>query len=1077
MIMKNPSVAFRLWLAALTLIATLAVDAHAQDRVRPWPVLILPPRPEASKPMQLKEMEVRAHMVGLHVEATTTLTFFNPNQRQLEGELVFPLPDGAVVTGYALDVNGTMRNGVVVKKEKARVAFETEVRRGVDPGIVEQVAGNLYRTRIYPLPPEGVRRIRLRYVAELPANEKGEAAWHLPLPVGETIGKLSIRVEVAKGLVTPEIGGFGNLHFGTMYNSWVAETHLDNAKPGDELWVALPKLPAQLAAVERTLNGDHFFAISDLPGPSGKPGDGKAPKKLGIAWDASGSRSQDTLQKEVQLLQELFKKWPKQEVTLIVFRDHPEDARAFHGDTDALIRTVADAFRDGGTDLSALATKVRGESEVDRWLLFTDGFDTIGERMPDFAKRRVTAVVSQSIAHRELLRQVCADSGGQLVDLQQLDPVAAAEAIVNPPPTLVAITGSGVTEVQGIGAVAHGRVSVHGVLYADETELTLEYSDGRRSAPVKLAKKPVTAVGSLLACVWAANRVHRLSVRPEDNESELLELGRLFGIVSPATSLIVLENVDQYVRHDIQPPASEPELLTQWRERKAAIAKQGEQQRSAKIDRVLAMWKERVNWWEKKFDVSPEFKWKSEDKTDVSPTVGGAVMSSARSREVHRSFSSSFSGGAAGAVAHAPAAPAPGELSKQKACEQSGATATIAIKPWDPATPYLAAIKAAAKENRYRTYLRHRQLRSTSPSFFVDCGEYFLAQGETVLGIRILTNLAEMKLDDAPLLRVLAWRLEQAGQVDRAIMLLRKVAKLRPEEPQSCRDLALALAERGKPHRSPADLGEAMSLLERTVMTEWARFPEIEVIALEELNALITWVKSRGWVEMPKIPKLDERLQKNLDVDVRIVMSWDADNTDVDLHVLEPSGQEAFYGANRTAIGGLVSRDFTQGYGPEEYLVHRAQPGIYKIFAHYYGSQQQTVTGPATITATVFTNFGRPAQTKQVLSLRLDKPKDKQPIGEIQIGDVKQPIPPRDDKKVSSKAIDRSTFRALTVGQSAEEVKRLLGEPVEKEGDVWIYRVEAREYRHEYRVKITAEKGLISAKEIFPGNAALILVQ
>ena len=32
-------------------------------------------------------------------------------------------------------------------------------------------------------------------------------------------------------------------------------------------------------------------------------------------------------------------------------------------------------------------------------------------------------------------------------------------------------------------------------------------------------------------------------------------------------------------------------------------------------------------------------------------------------------------------------------------------------------------------------------------------------------------------------------------------------------------------------------------------------------------------------------------------------------------------------------IGGLVSRDFTQGYSPEEYLVRRAAHGMYKIDA------------------------------------------------------------------------------------------------------------------------------------------------
>ena len=55
-------------------------------------------------------------------------------------------------------------------------------------------------------------------------------------------------------------------------------------------------------------------------------------------------------------------------------------------------------------------------------------------------------------------------------------------------------------------------------------------------------------------------------------------------------------------------------------------------------------------------------------------------------------------------------------------------------------------------------------------------------------------------------------------------------------------------------------------------------------------------------------------------------MTWHADNTDIDLWVTEPSGEKAFYQHNRTTIGGLVSRDFTQGYGPEEYMVRAIAP-------------------------------------------------------------------------------------------------------------------------------------------------------
>lgn len=990
--------------------------------------------------MQLREMDVRARIVGLHAEVITELTFYNPNRRLLEGELQFPLPDGAVVTGYALDVNGQMVDGVVVKKEKARVAFETEVRAGVDPGLVEHVAGNVYRTRIYPLPAQGSRRIRLKYVAEVPTDAHGDAACFLPMPIGETVSRLSIRVEVAQGVVKPEIGGFGNLRFRSFHNVWIAETELRDAKPGEDIWVALPNLPPQIAAVERTPDGEVFFAISDLPvavlksRPTPEP-----PRRVGIAWDASGSRNGEHLQKEITALKQLGV-----ELVVLVFRDRPEPIRPLR-DPDSL----RDIAYDGGTDLAAAADAIRA-SEIAHWLLFTDGLDTLGDRLPDFGDKHVTAVVSQTVAHRELLRQVCAS----VVDLQRSDGVL----ILAPVTRLVRVHGTGISDVQGLGATAEGRVSIHGKLTANASELRLEYSDGHTSAPIRISRENA-AEGVLLASVWAARRAQQLAVRADANEEQLLVLGRRFGVVSPVTSLIVLENVDQYVRHDIEPPSSLPDLRRQWQERKAALAKQEPQKRIRKLERVLAMWKERVAWWEQIHRVPPDFKYQAELRKEggLGERIAGALSAlggaMAPAQEPRRAMERLARAVPQAAVLGAAA------VADLKASESRPADATIVVKPWDPAVPYLSALKAAAKENRYKTYLQQRKQFAQSPSFFVDCAEFFLREGDKTIAVRVLTNLAEMKLEEASLLRVLAWRLQQAGELQRAIVVLRKVQKLRPEEPQSHRDLALALAEAGQ-------TAEAVELLAEVVRGEWQRFEEIEVIALEELNALLARTK------LPPPPSLDPRLIKNLDVDIRIVMSWDADATDVDLHVVEPTGEEAAYNHNRTRIGGLVSRDFTQGYGPEEYLVRRAVPGLYKIFAHYYGSRQQTVIGPATITATVFTDFGRPTEKKQVLTLRLDKPRDRAEIGEVRFaGDKPFPVIKGGGRGEEPEPLSREAFRAIRVGQPAEEVRRQLGEPERKEGDVWFYRRGDRRYKIEM-----SESGRVrSVIEILPGGAKMIL--
>lgn len=97
---------------------------------------------EATRTLALSRADIRIALTGFLSQTTMTLTFRNDTDRVLEGELVFPLPEGATVSGYGLDVNGEMVDGVPVEKAQARIAFEKEVRKGVDPGLVEHVTGN-----------------------------------------------------------------------------------------------------------------------------------------------------------------------------------------------------------------------------------------------------------------------------------------------------------------------------------------------------------------------------------------------------------------------------------------------------------------------------------------------------------------------------------------------------------------------------------------------------------------------------------------------------------------------------------------------------------------------------------------------------------------------------------------------------------------------------------------------------------------------------------------------------------------------------------------------------------------------
>jgi hypothetical protein len=215
----------------------------------------------------------------------------------------------------------------------------------------------------------------------------------------------------------------------------------------------------------------------------------------------------------------------------------------------------------------------------------------------------------------------------------------------------------------------------------------------------------------------------------------------------------------------------------------------------------------------------------------------------------------------------------------------------------------------------------------------------------------------------------------QAGEAKLAVGVFKRVLEISPEEPQSFRDLGLAYAAAGERQR-------AVDLLYEVVARTWHnRFPQIELIALADLNAVVA--SAAGGIDVSRI---DPRLLRNLPLDVRVVLTWDTDNTDVNLSVSDPNGQQANPGGPPTYQGGRMSMNFTGGYGPEEYSLRTAKPGKYRIVARLNSQRQQVVGAePTHVHLSVYTKFGTAEQTERAFSVRLTRPGDAPTVAEIEV--------------------------------------------------------------------------------------------
>ncbi len=981
------------WLLGFVVILSLApgvasaqpTELAAVER-RPPPILVVDQDTDHPVRLGVQRVEVEARIVGRIAETRMTLTFANTDGRVRAGDLYLPLPRGATISGYALDVGGRMVDGVVVGKDEARRIFEIEVRKGVDPGLAEWTRGNVFHTRVFPIPANGTRTVMVRWVAPIALDASG-GRYDLPLDFPAKLASARLRIEVTQATVgdgaRPELlGGKGPLKL-AFDPRLVAEASLTDSALVQEIQVRLPDVSRHPVQTERDADGATWVAIQDDPeAPRLEP---LAIQRLRIYWDASLSRKKADQAKELRLLARFLAERAPREVELVVFRNVAARAETFAlpADTERLLAALRAATPDGGTSLAALVPP-RGAAAVDAILVFSDGFDTIGDlALPTLGAPTWTLGTSTETAHDTLAR-LAAQNGGSYVDLAHTSDEAALATLGRPVFSLlsVAVTDGEIAElVPSVAEPTRRPLLIAGRLVSPSATIQARYGiQGRNPMVIKTFEVSAKGAASrdLLARAWAQKKLEGLMADPDTNARAIFDLGRRHGIVTPGTSLLVLESLDQYLAHRVRPPASWPELRKAWDAQIETMSADAKRTEASHLDEVAAAWSEEISWYTKDFVVPPGFRYRDAKSKKEAAGEAFGMAGGSRDSAPPRPTLALLNGAAPDAKLVADKGDAGGG-------DAPASEPGVALKAWSPDTPYLKALKAATAADRWRVYLAQRDEFGAAPSFFLDCADFFLDKKERALALQVLSNVAELRLDDPPLLRVLAHRLAQLDELDAAARLFETVVRLRPEEPQSFRDLALVLARRahaaaGTPG-SKTDFARAAELLATVVKRNWDRFQGIEIIALTELNRIWGEAEAAGVTGFP----LDaRRFKKELKTDVRIVMTWDADQTDMDLHVVEPSGEEADYSHNLTTIGGKVSRDFTQGYGPEVYALKKAMRGSYKVKTHFFGSSAAQLIGAVTLQVDVFTNYGRSNEKRKSMTLRLTGAKEEFVVGEIE---------------------------------------------------------------------------------------------
>ncbi len=1091
--------------------------------------------------INIKKVKITTKVICDVAVTTFDMQFYNPNTRILEGELSFPLGENQSVTRFALDIDGSLRDAVVIEKEKARVAFETTVRNKIDPALLEQTKGNNYKARIYPIPAKGYKRVVLAYQQKLTIHN-GAYYYKLPFNFDTKLEEFSFDVEIFNQKNKPvfQKGMIASFDYNSQEDVYYAKINKKKEKVTKPVVI---KIPLNTNKERFLASDDYFYFTKKLAIEKRKV---SLANKITIFWDVSLSQKSKKITSELALLDLYFKQVETCKVNLIFFNTGVKLVQDFtikNGNWELLKREIKNVVYDGASSFDFLTT-YKDVSKVN--LLFTDGLNTLSN-LNVIPLKKTYIINSSSSANHIQLNTIARKTGGAYLNMNN---TSTAKAFLKFSEEELKFLGTNFSESDlevypKKGALITEDFSISGKGNFLNKKIVLKFGYGNKVLKtVSFKLKKEHAKNDIVRKIWAQKKLTDLLSNKKEHEALIVKLSKEHQIISPFTSMLILDRVEDYVTHKITPPK---ELQEKYYELIAQQIDDKKERLKRLQENLFDSYTGFFKWYDTDFKASEEdpklntrrnrlrtsstteivtnnrlseegvfvVSGTIKDATSVLPGVSVIVKGTTRGaesdfdgkysisvkvgdvlkysyvglksiektitntnninvlladesnaldevvvvgygtttrrtsvsasvrrvsgvnvqsnedmeeeivemREADMSVSSSKKEVASnsdsnsnnnnsvsglgklyvvdGVVVNGNPNFKPEDIASMEVLKSAASTAIfgsragdgvivittkkgvknnlktitefkqlvkekIELKGWNPNTPYLQQLKETVTiKQAYVKYLELRKEHGTSPSFYIDVADFFKNKGAERKAIQILTNVAEIDLDNYELLKALAYKFEEYKLYDFAVYVYKEILKLRQEDIQSYRDLALVY-EDVKEYQKSIDLLYQIINGGFLDKDESRRFSGVEIIALNEFNRMLRLYSSKI-----NTKHFDEQFIKDTSTDFRVVIDWNHNDTDIDLWIIDPNEEKCFYSHKKTKIGGLMSDDMTQGFGPEQFVLKNILKGVYDIKVKYYSNSQQKVSGPTFLKITIYKNYGARNEEKITKLIRL----------------------------------------------------------------------------------------------------------
>jgi ferric-dicitrate binding protein FerR (iron transport regulator) len=569
------------------LIASAEPSLVPGSEYRGGSLLVVDPSGQEMK-LSLRKFHVDAHIEDGFARTTIDQTYFNHTHSRQEGTFKFPLPPDASLSRLAMYVNGKLMEGGMVERDHGRNVFEQIMHTKRDPALLEWVDGSTFKMRVFPLEPRQEKRIVLSYTQRLP-NDYNRTEYRFP--AGHSLDRVrdwSTRLTIANGAGRTRWFSPTHLLKATEDDdNLVLEGNLHNAVLDKDLVVELTDAATKDADLSRPIaesvafsgaqhEGYSYQMLRFRPNLNGKL---DRPRRNWVfLYESSGDRNPLLARVQLDVVSTILEHGEHDDTFSIIsaatrseaFRIKP--IRCSKRNIAKAIGWLEKTHLVGALDLekALAAAKPFCKSNNDTILVHVgSAHPVIGERdekkllkcLPSDAQYVGVGVGKRW--SRSFMKSAAGRSGGYFTQINPDEKVGwrAFELLstLNAPRLINLKVDSGRKDVRFLtftDTISHGqefaaitRLSLNAKPFTEVTVTgTLDGQPFRRTLPVT----GVSPQANYLPRTWARLEIDRLVANSSAaNKDAIVKLSKAMYVMSPFTSLLVLEDEAMYKQFNV----------------------------------------------------------------------------------------------------------------------------------------------------------------------------------------------------------------------------------------------------------------------------------------------------------------------------------------------------------------------------------------------------------------------------------------------------------------------------------------------------------------------------------------------